>query len=359
MPNFMPHVVILITCYNGRQYLDDLFNSLRDCASANIKQTIVMVDNASTDRSGEDTRTNFPFVDIVRLEPNAGFTGGNNFGYQHIKQVYPDADYIVLLNTDTVVTPGWLEPLVAVMKENLDVGSVQPKILLHDQPDRINTAGNRSHILGFGMMTGYNFSAKSYYNTQRNIAFPSGCCVMLRVSLLKEIGLFDTEYFMYLEDAELGWKIRLAGYKNLYCPEAQIYHKYIANAPYKYFYYLERNRFLLLLTYYQLSMILLLLPLIFLMEMGMIVFSLLIGKLPDKLRSYAYFLKQKNLKRLEIKRKMVQKNRKINDLSLTSIFVTSIDIPTGSPFLLRYVAVPLMTIYWRIIRGVMVLIHKT
>ncbi|QQE11116.1 glycosyltransferase family 2 protein [Planctomycetota bacterium] len=349
MPEINTHVAVLITCYNGQPYLDDLLTSLRECQSSDIKQTIVLVDNESTDGSGDYARDFNCDVDVVRLEPNKGFTGGNNFGLKHIQQQYSDVDYVVLLNTDTVVTEGWLNTLVDFMEFYPSAASVQPKIMLHSDPTRINTIGNRSHYLGFGMMTAYNEIDEGQYDSPTQIDFPSGCCVMIRADLLKKYSLFDDEYFMYLEDAELGWKLRIAGYENWFCPDVKIYHKYIANAPYKYYYYLERNRWLLLFTYYRIRTILLLMPMFVFMELGQGVFSITVGKFKDKLRSWFYFFKPRNVKRLGIHRKTAQLRRKISDKQFTRDAVAGIEIPSGSPFLLKYFATPIMATYWKII----------
>ncbi|WP_432799396.1 glycosyltransferase family 2 protein [Poriferisphaera sp. WC338] len=346
----LPHVAVLITCYNGKQYLDDLFTSLQSCASSKVKQTIVMVDNASTDGSSEYAREKYPFVDVVRLDPNKGFAGGNNFGWEHIQSHYADVDFVLLLNTDTAVTENWLLPLVTFMHEHPEAGAVQPKIMLHDKPDHFNTVGNRSHYLGFGMMTGYDEIDQGQYDQPRAIAFASGCCVMIRTDVLRLVGLFDETYFMYLEDAELGWKIRLVGYENYYCPDTKIYHKYIANAPYKYYYYLERNRWLLMLSCYRWVTLLLLLPILIFMEFGQLIFSVMVGRLGDKLRGYAYFLLPKNARNCLVSRQFTQGRRKISDGVLLRDAVSEIEIPSGSPWLLRRVASPIMAVYWKLVR---------
>ena len=344
------HIAVLITCLNGREYLDDLCSSLASSASPQIKQTIVFVDNESTDGSGDYVKEHYPFVDVIRCDHNKGFAGGNNFGFDYIRQNYPKIDYLVLLNTDTVVTKDWLLPLVRFMDANPNAASVQPKIMLHSHPDRFNTVGNRSHYLGFGMMTAYNQEDVSQFNASHTCDFPSGACVMLRYKLLRKYGLFNTKYFMYLEDADLGWKFRIAGYENWYCPDSIIYHKYIPNAPYKYYYYLERNRFILLLTYYRIWTLIVLAPILVFMELGQLVFSLSVGQLPGKLRSYRYFFNRRNLKNLSMQRYVAQLRRRITDRQFTESFVTSIDIPSGSPMLLRFVATPIMAAYWKLAR---------
>ncbi len=133
----------------------------------------MVVDNASTDSSGEYIREHYTSVDCVRIEPNRGFAGGNNFGYDHVRRHYPEARYLVLLNVDTVVEPGWLRPLVQVMEDNPRCGAAQSLLVLHADGDRINTTGNHSHYLGFGMMSDYGKPRDASSQTTCALDFPS------------------------------------------------------------------------------------------------------------------------------------------------------------------------------------------
>lgn len=341
-------VVVLISCYNGRAFLEDCLTSLLASAEENIDQHIVVVDDASIDDSVAYVRENFPTVECIRLEQNRGFAGVNNFGWSHVQRHHPDLDYLVLLNMDTRVEPRWLAPLVAHLEMNPRVGAVQPKLLLED--GRINTAGNRSHYLGFGMMSCFGEPDDGRADQPTPIDFPSGAAMMVRASLLDARTLFDEKFYMYLEDADLAWNLRLRGHEVHFVPASRVIHKYIAAAPLKYYEQLERNRWILLLTCYRWQTLMLLAPALLLMELGQLVYAVSVSRLRQKLRSYRWFLQRKNLRHLRARRRRAQRARGVSDRVFTARYVGTVHLPTGDPLALRYLANPLFEAYWWLAR---------
>src|SRR3989344_4564775 len=105
-------VPVLIVNYNGKQYLHDCLSSLFACSYHRIEQVVYVVDNASTDDSKEYLRRTWPEVHLIESHENLGFAGGNNLGWQRIKEDMPDVSYVFLLNQDTIVTKNFLEPLL-------------------------------------------------------------------------------------------------------------------------------------------------------------------------------------------------------------------------------------------------------
>ena len=311
---------------------------------------MVLVDNASEDGCGEYARKRFPEVDVIRCEPNRGFAGGNNFGWEHIQRHYPDTDFLALLNADTQVHSGWLTPLVDFLEAHPHAGAAQPKIMLYDRACAFNTVGNRSHYLGFGMMTGYQEEDLGQYDTPCEIHYPSGAAVMIRMDWLRELGLFDEAFYMTLEDADLGWKLRLAGHPNWYVPTSKVYHKYIPDTPHKLYEYLERNRWILLLTYYPLRTLLLLSPALFFMEIGQIVFALMNRLLSAKLKSWTWFWRGENLLHLKNRRRAAKQMRVPEGVELATGFVGEICLPSGNPVILKWIGNPLLRRYWRCVR---------
>ncbi len=375
MPANNTKVVVLISCFNGRSDLPKCLESLRDSVDPDLQTHILVVDNASTDGSGDYIRANFPNVECIRLDPNAGFTGGNNFGYEHIVASQSDAQYVALLNVDTEVESGWLRALVDTMQNHDDAGAVQAKLLLHpdvledvrddEKLDHagngagkgaghriINTVGNRSHFLGFGFMIGYGEDDRGQYDQPRVIDFASGAAVLLRMDLLQQVGLFDQEMYMYLDDADLCWKLRQIGYQSYIAPKSVVYHKYRPNAPTKYYYYLERNRWILLLTYYRIPTLLLLLPALNLMDWGQIIFSLGQGTLGQKLRSMFYFWRPTKLAGVWRRRRIAQKRRTRRDRFFLSQFSGAIRSPVVEHPLLRWVGNPILSAYWAVVRKI-------
>lgn len=343
-------VVVLVCCYNGRRHLPELLGSLARAEAPGLELRIVVVDNASTDGSGEYVRRHFPQVDCLRLEINRGFTGGNNFGYAHIRAHYPDARHLVLLNTDTIVERDWLRPLVEAMAADPALGGGQPTLLLHPQTDRINTLGNRSHFLGFGMMRAYGKPRTRAMQGAGAMDFPSGAAVMLRMDVLTETGLFDEALHMYLEDADLGWKLRQRGWEIRHVPQSIVYHKYVPDAPARHYRDLERNRWLLLLTYYKWPTLIVLTPALAVMELGQLVHAAGQGVLGAKLGSWAELLSPRMRAVLRARRRTAQDHRRLNDRRFMGGFAGRVHLPTGDPWLLRWVGNPLLAGYWRAVR---------
>lgn len=351
MPDSAAQVVVLVCCYNGRAHLPELLGSLTASDDGDIDRRIVVVDNASTDGSGDYVREHFSDVDCVRIEPNRGFTGGNNEGYGHVRRCYPEARYLVLLNTDTIVVSGWLRALVACMESDERVAAAQPMIVLHPETERINTIGNRSHYLGFGMMEGYGEPVAKTQAGEGAMDFPSGAAVMLRMSALEVVGLFDELFYMYLEDADLGWKLRQRGDELRYVPGSVVQHKYMPDAPTKYYRHLERNRWLLLLTYYRWRTLLLLAPALAVMEVGQCVYAATQGALGRKVASWGDLLKPRVWRALRARRRAAQGRRGVSDRVFMTRFVGRVHLPGGDPWALRWVANPLFAGYWRVVRG--------
>ena len=349
MPESPAQVVILICCYNGRPHLHGLFASLMRSDDGEIDRRIVLVDNASTDGSADEARARCAEVDCVRLEHNRGFTGGNNAGFEHIQQHYPEADYLVLLNVDTVVESGWLRQMVRTMREHPNVGAAQPTLVLHPDAERINTVGNRSHYLGFGMMQRFG-EPRSRQNKRTRIDFPSGAAVMLSMPVMREVGLFDERFYMYLEDADLGWKLRQLGYTLQRVPASHVQHKYRPDAPSRYYRHLERNRWLLLLTYYKWRTLALLAPALLAMEVGQVLYAATQGALGQKLASWGDLLRPSGWRIWRERRRLAQQRRVISDRDFMGGFAGRVHLPTGDPWLLRAVANPCLRGYWRLAR---------
>lgn len=343
-------VVVLVCCFNNRADLDDCLGSIVAGAGQGIDCRIVVVDNASTDGSAEHVQSRFPSVDLLRLDANMGFAGGNNAGYELVRSRYPRARYLMLLNADTKVAPGAIAALVEHLDRSPDVAAAQAKLILFDEPDRINTIGDRSHFLGFGFMLGYREVDRGQYDQPFSIDYASGAAMLVRTSALEQVGLFDPDFFMYLEDAELGWKLRQIGLDIHTVPAALVYHKYTSSAPVRFYYHLERNRWLLLLTYYRWPTLLLVAPALLLMELGQLVYALSIGKVGDKLRTYAFFLRPSHLASLRRKRRQAQQRRTVSDRAFLSRFAGTIEYEGVDHPLLRYVGNPVLGLYWAIAR---------
>jgi GT2 family glycosyltransferase len=350
----IPQVVVLIVCFNGQSHLAECLNSVLASDDDGISRHVLVVDNGSSDGSAAFLEANFPQVQLLRLPLNRGFAGGNNAGWQHIHERFPNVDYIALLNQDTIVQSGWLAELTGYLEHRPVVAAAQAKVLLWPQKNLINTAGNHSHFLGFGFTSGYGQQQSARFDDVQEIDFPSGAAVMIRARTLRRVGLFDELFFLYLEDADLGWKLRQLGYRIAFVPSAVVWHKYEFQSEYRFYYYLERNRWYLLATYYKTPTLLLLAPAMALMELGQFYFAWRNKALDQKLQACAFFFSYKNLSRLLTRRREAQRRRRIGDRAFLRPFSDTIDFAEIKSHLLQRIGNPLLGTYWRIARRLIV-----
>jgi hypothetical protein len=346
----MTRVAILIACYNGRGCLGDCLRSLLDSRDPDIEASIILIDNASTDSSADFVERQFPQVELIRLKDNRGFAGGINAGWEYARRKFPNLQYVAAINQDIIAQSGWLATLVRHLRDHPSTAAVQPKVLLWPQKDRFNTAGNRSHFLGFGLVTAYGQLDAGSFNQAREIDFPSGAAVVIRAQVLGGREIFDDLFFLYLEDAELGWKLRQLGYRIDYVPDAVVWHQYSFHHDYRFYFYLERNRWYLLATYYKTPTLLLLLPAILAMEMGQLYFAWRNRVLGQKLAACAFFASPPNLCRLLLRRRQAQRRRRIGDRQFLLRFVGEIDLPELRSQTLRTIGNPILRTYWRLAR---------
>ena len=346
----MPVIDVLIVCYNGKAVIDDCLHSVLSSLDPGIITRVTVVDNASSDGTGTYVASKYSDVTLVRSKENLGFAGGNNLGWSHIKTLRPASDFVFLLNQDTIVQSGFLSTMFDFMDAHPNAGAAQSKILLHPATDTINTVGNRSHFLGFGLMTGYLEVDKGQYDSPKMINFASGAATIVRTALLKKFGLFDDVFFMYLEDADLSWKLKQLGFDTWYCPESVVFHKYRFSSDFKHYFYLERNRWWMLLVYYRVGTLMVLLPALAVMELGQWYFAWSKKVLIQKWNSYQWFWKLANLKRLLAARREAQARRVMLDREFIRDFTGVVKLPQLDSPILKFVVNPVFNLYFRLVR---------
>lgn len=296
---------IILLSYNSK---DDL----KECIPSLIKQTytnyeIILVDNASSDNSPEFIRNNYPDIMLIETGSNMGYPAGNNIGFDHAS-----GEYIVVLNPDTVTDSNWLAELIKPLEENPDIALTTSKILIYDEPDKINTCANTVHYTGLDFCRGFNEPLSSFSRPEE-VGAISGCSFAIRREIFKELGGFDPEFFLYLDDVDLSWRARLAGYKIQFIPTSIVYHKFhLSIEPWKEF-YLERNRYLMLLKNCSLRMLILMSPAFIVSEIVTWGHAVLHGYLYmyNKLRAYWWIFT--NTIKIGNKRREVQKTQRISD----------------------------------------------
>ena len=294
-------------------------------------------------------KNDLPDVHIVEQEENLGFSGGNNLGMQWA--IDNNYDYVILHNGDAYMESNTLTHLVKEMENDKTIGAAQPLILLDDNKDQINTAGNKLHFLGVGFGDLYKVNKHTISLPKvKDVGYVSGCAIMMRTDLLQKYGLWDEDYFMYHEDTDYSLRLKLFGYRTVLVSESVFYHKYVFCKNIKNLYWIERNRLALLLLYYKIPTLILIFPIGIFFEISLLLFSIKGKWLKQRLAVYAYWCNPKNITRWLKKRKQIQKTRTISDKVLLQNVVSGIHFQekaVENPILL-YIGNPIMKVYWYI-----------
>ncbi|MDZ7742074.1 MAG: glycosyltransferase family 2 protein [Bacteroidota bacterium] len=216
----MPLVSVISVNFNQLKVTRAFLESLRKITYPKIE--IILVDNASKEDPGEQLKEDFPGLVYVRSEQNLGFAGGNNLGIRKSK-----GKYLMMLNNDTEVDAGFLEPLVEAMENDPAVGMVGSKVRFYDHPEIIQYAGATpmtrftatSHFIGF------NSRDTGQYDEVTETPFASGAAMMTSREVCRKVGLMAEFFFLYYEELDWQERIRKAGYRILYIPQSLVYHK--------------------------------------------------------------------------------------------------------------------------------------
>ena len=205
---------IIIPNYNGLNFMEPCFEALEKQTTKNYK--ILVVDNGSTDGSVEWLKEHE--IPSIFLPENTGFTGAVNVGIQAA-----DTPYVLLLNNDTKVEPRFVEALERAIGRSEKIFSVSAKILQMYQPELMDDAGDMYSVLGWAYQRGVGRSEKCY-NKPRRVFSACACAAIYRRDVFEKMGYFDPMHFAYLEDIDVGYRAKLYGYDNIYCPEAVVHH---------------------------------------------------------------------------------------------------------------------------------------
>ena len=215
----MTTIFTLIPNLNGEDTIEKCVNSL---LSQTVKNKIIVIENGSTDNSLTILKKNYPDIEIIENSKNLGFAGGVNQGIK--KAVELGAEYIALFNNDAVADKKWLEELINVIKESPKVGIIAPKILSADKK-HLDSTGDQYTNWGLPYPRGRKEEISGQYNSPERVFSASGGASLYRVSMLKEIGLFDEGFFAYYEDVDISFRAQLAGWKVAYEPSSIVYHE--------------------------------------------------------------------------------------------------------------------------------------
>ena len=349
-------VVVVTPVFNGADVLPRFLDTLKK-SKAHQSITLVAVDNNSSDNSCEILKNEYPEVILIENASNRGFAPACNQGMQWA--IEHGAEYVCLVNQDLSFSPDWLLPLVLALREEPSRGAVQPLIMLYPETNLINSCGNELHYLGFGFTNCYRQDiSKKTFSGITPLAYCSGAALFLSTAALKKVGLFDEEYFMYHEESDLCWRMRIAGFHPSLVPQSRVYHEYVfAGNTSRKFALIERNRALNVLKNYQTKTLLLILPLFLFWECGMLFYSMLASVTQkktvgvfEKISASAYFLRPRTWRSIYEWRKKNARLRRVSDREIVTLFTDTIEFQDVSNPLLDRIANPLTQWYWHLVK---------
>lgn len=251
-PDTTPDVTVVTVTYNGADLVLRCLEGLARQELGGLRAQVVVVDNASVDGTADLVAREHPEVRLVRSPVNTGFAGGNNLALDTVT-----SPYVVLLNNDAVPEPGFVAALVRGLQDRPEeVAALTATVLLadrfrpagpHDVTGRlvgpsgahvrdpqgsttlVNSTGNVVRTDGYGVDRGWLEDAALHDPPAEVFGF-CGAAAVLRTSALRDVGTFDEDFFLYYEDTDLSWRLRLAGYRVEHCPQAVVHHQHAASS---------------------------------------------------------------------------------------------------------------------------------
>jgi len=219
-----PKVAVVILNWNGIHFLQQFLPSVAASTYKNLD--IYVADNASTDDSVPFIQQSFPSIKIIQNAENYGFAGGYN---EALKKV--EADYYVLLNSDVEVTPNWIQPIIDLMESDKTIAACQPKIMAFHNKTQFEYAGAAGGLMdrfGYTFCRGRFFDHceedEGQYEEVNEVFWASGAALFVQAKLYHEIGGLDGDFFAHMEEIDLCWRLKRAGYRICYHPQSTVYH---------------------------------------------------------------------------------------------------------------------------------------
>jgi GT2 family glycosyltransferase len=247
MATTRPSVAIVVLNWNGWR---DTLPCLESLAGLRYSNTwVIVVDNGSTDESAEVIGREHPQATLLTNGENLGYADGNNVGIKWA--LNGGANYVMLLNNDTIIAPDAVDLLVEAVEADPEVGVAGPTVYYHEDPERIWSAGGvvnwqrgSTHMVGLDQVDQGQFGG-----APRRVDFVTGCAMLVDRATLERAGLLDGRFFMYYEEAEWCLRASKAGAGIVHVPRAKVWHKISAQrqaASPRVHYYMSRNRLLFL-----------------------------------------------------------------------------------------------------------------
>jgi GT2 family glycosyltransferase len=240
-----PLIISIILNTNRRDDTLECLQSLSQQSYSNHRA--IVLDNQSTDGSVEAIQVEFPEVEIVPITKNQGYAGNNNIGIQ--AALDRKADWIFVLNEDTILDPKCLKELIRVGENDHQIGILGPIVYHHDEPEIIQSAGGMLTKYWRGIHLAQNELDQNQYKEPHPVDWISGCAILFKRAAIEQVGMLDARFFYYWEETEWCVRTSKAGWRIVHVPAAKIWHKGVQRnyqpKP-SLMYYATRNHLLLL-----------------------------------------------------------------------------------------------------------------
>jgi GT2 family glycosyltransferase len=320
-----PTASVIVVTYNHASLIARCLEEVQ--ATVPPETEILVADNASADGTVDAVERAFPRVRVVRTGANLGYGGANNRAAAAAR-----APVLVFLNPDTLPQPGWLEALLAEVRSDPERVLATPKLLLAEQPDRIDTVGNDVHVSGITPSRGWHEPADRYGGTE-DVSAVSGACFAISRPLFRRLGGFEERLFLYFEDTELSLRARLAGCRCVAVGHSRVLHDHRPGFPPQKLRYLERNRWWTLLILFKPRTLLALAPVLLLAEALSWAMAAMNGPAHLRAKALAWSDLTRWLPALPAARRRTQSLRAVPDAELLRRHATRLRVAqvTGSP----------------------------
>jgi len=343
----MKKISAIVVNWNGKEVLSGCLRSLLDQDCEDFE--ILVVDNGSEDGSQALVKKEFPTVKLIENEANLGFGPAVNKGFEKAK-----GDYLIFLNNDLALQPDCLRQLAKLLDSDPTVGAAIPKILYYSSSEK-NTSRETARINSYGVLVNYTGIACPNLIDQldqSNLPLTESACggiFMFPREVYEKVGGFDDDLFLYHEDHDLSWRIRMMGWKLMVVPDSVCYHHYNFNKGVLKFYRSEKNRLHILLKNFEYKTLCLIAPAIVLVEISQIVHAVFSGWFFLKLKSYREIAAQSI--KISRKRRQIQSTRKVADKEIVRLHQDIITVTGLKNPLVDYFLNPILKLYWICIRG--------
>jgi GT2 family glycosyltransferase len=361
----IPKVAVIYLSFHSDPYFPDVVEALRKLNYPKDRVEFVIVDNPHpvhglSNKYVEEhilpiSGTEIPHATYLPQPSNGGFGIGNNAGVTWALE--HGFDYIFFHNNDAAMGEDCILKLVEAMEADPTIGIAQSMVLLFNNKEQVNSSGNAFHYLGFGYCNDYKKNlADLNLPAVYDVPYASGAALMVRASVIREHGAWDENFFMYHEDLEWSLRLRVNNFRAVCVRDSIFFHKYEFSKSISKYFWMERNRFAVLLMFYKWPTLLLILPILIPLEIGLFLFAAKGGWVAEKIKVYEYWTKPSTWKLWLSKRKIVQAMRKIDDKEILKSCTAEIlfQEDTMQNPLLTWVANPIMRLYYRLLMAIMV-----